>query len=350
MVLMQARLLLFTLILIGCESTKPARPGSRLLDSHQSNLAPRRSPGLPTVTAMKGTEALSPPDDPGKFTFVVFGDHRPAKGEPQPETIKEIFTEINELHPAFAISLGDIIEGKPKSDDPHAMRRVRQQFKDVLALAVTAGVPIFNAPGNHQMDDEEDIPTERMHELYRECVGPTYGAFDHGNSRFVILNTEDVPAAGTTRPPKDEEFSFISPEQLAQLEADLEANRGKAHVFIAMHYPIHGRYEGPPESAWDDRLHPQSRKALVEMFEGFDNIAYVMAAHEHLYFNPQSPEDVTNVPGWNVGDPTVYLVSGGAGAPLNDGKWGFHHYLVFSVDGDEVTVRLVKLEGKGSSS
>jgi hypothetical protein len=183
---------------------------------------------------------------------VVFGDNRPAKGDPQPETIKEIFIEIKELHPAFAMSLGDVIEGKPK--------------------------------------------------------------------------------------------------QIAQLRADLEANRDKAHIFITMHYPIHAKDQGPPDSTWDDRLYPESRKALIEMFKDYDNIAYVRAAHEHLYYNPQSPEDVANVPGWKTGNPIVYLVSGGAGAPLNDGKWGFHNYLVFTVDGANVSAKLVKLESTGSSS
>jgi hypothetical protein len=164
------------------------------------------------------------------------------------------------------------------------------------------------------------------------------------------LNTEDIPAADTPKPPKDEEFSFMNPKQIAQLRADLEANRDKAHIFITMHYPIHAKDQGPPDSAWDDRLHPESRKALIEMFKDYDNIAYVLAAHEHLYYNPQSPEDVANVPGWKTGNPIVYLVSGGAGAPLNDGKWGFHHYLVFTVDGANVSAKLVKLESKGASS
>lgn len=300
---------------------------------------------------MRGTGTLTPPENPDEFTFVVFGDNRPAKGDPQPETIKEIFTEIKALEPAFAMSLGDIIEGKPQAGDPGAIDAMRRQFKDFLALAATAGgVPIFNAPGNHEMDDEQDIPTRRMHDLYHECVGPSYGAFTYGNSRFIVLNTEDIPAADTPKPPNDEEFSYMSPRQIAELKADLDANRDKHHIFITMHYPIHAKDEGPPESRWDDRLYPESREALVELFKDYDNIAYVLAAHGHLYYNPRSPDNVTDVPGWNTGDPIVYLVSGGAGAPLNVGKWGFHHYLIFKVDGTRVSVELVKLEGMGAAS
>lgn len=38
---------------------------------------------------------------------------------------------------------------------------------------------------------------------------------------------------------------------------------------------------------------------------------------------------------------SFYLVSGGAGAPLD--KNGFNHYLVVSVDGNRISVELVKL-------
>ncbi len=306
--------------------------------------------GLPPLTPMMGTGELAPAKDANKFTFVIFGDNRPAEGEPQPETIKEIFTEIKELPPVFAMSLGDVIEGKPKANDPNAIDTIRQQYKDFLALATKAGVPIYNAPGNHEMDDSDDVPTERMHNLYRECVGSTYGAFNYGNSRFIALNTEDVPAADTPKPPPDQEFSYMSPRQIDQLKADLDANRDKKHIFITMHYPIHALDEGPPKSEWDDRLYPESRQALIELFKNYDNIAYVLAAHEHLYYNPQAPDDITNVPSWSSGDPIVYLVSGGAGAPLNDGKWGFHHYLIFEVDGSNVSVKLVKLQSTGASS
>ena len=333
----------------GCGTAPSPQPSSAEPESDGSKSAQTPS-GLPLLTPMKGTGTLVAPRNADKFTFVVFGDNRPAPSEPQPETIKEIFTEIKELKPAFALSLGDVIEGKPSPGDPDAIDKIRKQFKEFLALATIAGAPLFNAPGNHEMDDDKDIPTERMHELYRECVGPTYGAFTYGDSRFIVLNTEDVPAADTPKPPKDEEFSYMSTQQIAELKADLDANRDKKHIFITMHYPIYAKDEGPPESTWDDRLYPASRKALVKLFKNYDNIAYVLAAHGHMYYNPQSPDDVTNVPGWKPGDPIVYLVSGGAGAPLNEGKWGFFHYLVFTVDGDAVSVKLVKLDGKGASS
>ena len=339
---------LLILVIVACSGCEP--PSATTSLEGDSTTARTPPVGLPAAKPIAGTGQLTPAKDPHSFTFVVFGDNRPAVGEPQPETIKEIFRELQELQPAFAISLGDIIEGKPSDRQPATTRQMREQFREFLALAKSAKTPIFNAPGNHEMDDSEDIPTERMHRLYRELVGPTYGAFNFGNSRFLVLNTEDVPPPNTPAPPEGIEFSYLSQKQLTELRNDLEAHRTKTHIFIAMHYPIHAKDEGPPTSDWDDRLAPASREALEAILQDFENIAYVFAAHGHLYYNPQEPDNVATVPSWQPGAATMHLVSGGAGAPLNTGKWGFHHYLVFRVDGQRVTARIVKLSGKGSSS
>jgi hypothetical protein len=340
---------IIALLLAGCSGEKANPTAAKTSKTKPASPAQTEAKGLPAAAPMRGTGELPPNDAGDTFTFVVFGDNRPAKGDPQPDTIKEIFNEINDLKPSFALSLGDVIEGKPQPGDADAITKIRQQMDGFLKLAATANAPIYNAPGNHEMDDDQDIPTQRMHDLYHEIAGPSYGAFNFGASRFILLNTEDVPAADTPPPAKDAEFSYMSPRQIAELKADLDANRDKKHIFICMHYPIHAKDEGPPNSTFDDRLYPESREALLELFKDYDNIAYVMAAHGHLYYNPQSPDNITDVPGWQPGAPINYLVSGGAGAPLNAGKWGFHHYLIFSVDGENVTVELVKLQSTGSS-
>lgn len=300
--------------------------------------------GLPPITPMKGTGELGKPEDPDTFTFVVFGDNRPGPGEPQPETIKEIFAEIAEMNsprPAFALSLGDIIEGKDPQDPTNV---IEKQFADFLALAAKAGLPIFNAPGNHETDDSKDVPSERMEKLYQENVGPLYGAFDFGNSRFICLNTQNIPPAGTKAPEPPLEFSYVSDEQLAELKADLEANKDKAHIFIAMHYPLH------PQSA-EDRLNPVDRKKMLDLLANYKNVSFVLAAHEHIYYNADDPENYSSGPKFTAGDDTIFLVSGGAGAPLyGDDQWHYHHFLIFHVDGEKIQVEIVKLQGSGAKS
>jgi len=288
--------------------------------------------GLPLLTAMKGTGTLAP-SNADRFSFAVFGD---SQGEDKArEIISGIFKSIHDHQPnrpAFAFCLGDIVKGKDPQDPT---KYIRQKFADYLELAKTAGVPVFNAPGNHEMDDAGDIPSERMHKIYRENVAPTHGAFDYGNSRFIAINSEDVPPAGTPPPPEGVEFSYLGEAQLKQIDADLDASRDKKHIFIMMHYPM------KPQRP-QDALNPDSLKKLSRILAKYGNIAYVFASHEHLFYNPQNPDNVKSVSPFKAGDPVRYLVSGGAGAKIyvKEEVGGFHHYLNVTVDGDDISVTI----------
>jgi hypothetical protein len=120
-----------------------------------------------------------------------------------------------------------------------------------------------------------------------------------------------------------------------------------------MHHPIM-----PAKS--ESGLNQANAAALQALFMKYPNVSYVIAAHEHLYFNATgttlAPSDRRDP---SAGGPS-YLVSGGAGAPLEScpGNAGancgsFNHYLVFEVDGDTVKVQVVPVSStnpKQSSS
>jgi Calcineurin-like phosphoesterase len=298
---------------------------------------------FPRLKPLPGTGSLRKTGDPSRFRFVVFGD---AMETPQPTTtIRTIFRNIGEMtpRPAFALSLGDIIQGEPT--EPIDIPKISGNLENFLSVARTGRVPVFNAPGNHELDDVDDIPSTRMLQIYEQVIGPAYGFFDYGDSHFIALNSSEVPPPGTKAPPKpargqmDQEFSYIGSRQIAQLKADLEANRNKAHVFVAMHYPLKALTA-------DDRLYPErTARELVELFGKYPNVSYVLAAHEHLYYNPQDPSNLIEAPSYAAGQPARYLVSGGGGAPIwvKPEKGGFHHYLIFQVDGPSVSVVLKRL-------
>ncbi|MBI3269158.1 MAG: metallophosphoesterase [Planctomycetes bacterium] len=299
---------------------------------------------LPPMTAMNGTGTLVPPKDPKRFAFVVFGD---SQGQEDHPTLRAIFKDMNSEpnpKPTFAISLGDIIKGEPSV--PFDSQALEEHLGYSLLLAKLAKVPVFNAPGNHEMDDVVntttwlEMPSQQMRAAYEKVVGPTYGSFDCGDSHFIIMNTEDIPPPGMQGPEPPMEFSYVGATQLAQLAADLEANKHKTHVFIAMHYPM---------NAYDparDNLFGESRQALVDLFKKYPNISFVLASHEHQFYNPQDPNNVTTVAPFQAGGPTQYLISGGAGASFYSGQpqlWAFHHYLLFEVDGAKVSVTIKRV-------
>ena len=301
------------------------------------------------IKPIPGTGSLGPA--PGStFTFIVAGDNRPAKAKDrQPKTPGKIFAAAVAHKAAFVVWTGDTIYGLDSADP----KIVGHQYQEFFKLAATAGMPVFTAPGNHEMDVKvkdnknlKEIGSAKMEALYRTNMGlakdaPIYGAFSYGNARFVLLNSEEIPPAGVLRSPPAKASAtvnldpgYMSAAQMQWLQQELAANTA-THTFLFMHHPIK-----PKKS--DMGLNKANADALVQLFATHTNISYVFASHEHLYYNPQT-EDASPPSGRTAPAtaPPIYLISGGAGAPLD--KDGFNNYLVFSVNGSSITVQLVKL-------
>ena len=301
---------------------------------------------MPDLAPLPGTGRLSTPANPAQFTFVLAGDNRPAHRTcPQPPTPGKIFAAVKAMNPAAAFVLwtGDTISGK----QPNKPDTMREQYKEFLGIAATAGVPVFNAPGNHEMNDKENCPSKKMRKLYEENMSQTFGAFTYGNSRFIALNSEHIPEdlkcpASTDK--KSEAPGALTAKTLRLLEEDLDANQDKAHIVIFMHHPAEPFKE-------KDGLDSKSVKRLKKLLKKYTNIAYVVSGHEHMYYNSQpGAKGIENPPPPSRTDPMqppYYLVSGGGGAPLKgdeDTPGHFFHYLVFKVNGNTISPTLIKVD------
>jgi hypothetical protein len=138
-----------------------------------------------------------------------------------------------------------------------------------------------------------------------------------------------------------QEFSYIGAEQRAWLKADLDANSDKTHIFIAMHYP---EYPKTGLGGWGlgSQIDQDSFNFMRELLKNRNNVSFVFASHQHLFYNHHDPGNVKTVQPYSSGEPTRFMVSGGAGAWLSasaiDG--GFFHYLKVHVDGDDVSVSI----------
>jgi hypothetical protein len=314
---------------------------------------------MPALSSLPGTGQLDSKASRDCFVFVVAGDNRPAhKKNPPTKTTGQIFeaaqkanhslTACKHSKPALVFWTGDSIYGK----DPNDESTVKSEYEAFLKIATKAGVPVFNAPGNHEMDDKNDVPNAQMQAFYPKYMSEPYGAFNYGNSRFIALNTEEIAPQGTQKSARAITESgatldpgYVSQKQRDLLDADLEANQDKAHIFVFMHHPI------KPYKA-DDGLDKKSADALVAIFAKYKNVSYVIAGHEHMYFNPQSNHGWGDPPNRTdpSTDPPYYLVSGGAGAPLkgitkkHPPKGSYFHYIVFEVNGDKIKTVLVPLK------
>ncbi|MGD0989532.1 MAG: metallophosphoesterase [Candidatus Sulfotelmatobacter sp.] len=324
---------------------------------------------LPTLKPLKGTPDPKSPKDPKKFTFILAGDNRPedamckdaadksGKEKPCPPTaaVVEIFKQIKKQSPTFVLWTGDIISGK----DPDTSI-LETEYKDFLEVAQNGNAAVFNGPGNHEMNTKNNCPDTTTllpaYLKYTDQKAP-YGSFDYGDSHFIALNSdENTPTTsdpcncskftGDDKPP-----GYISAAQLQLLSDDLAANKTKDHIFIFLHRPLDA-YKS------DDQLCSSNVSAMQALFKEYPNVSYVVAGHEHMYYNPQGTTEQAKFyePPPARTDPSsagpFYLVSGGAGAPLKKFEYNgkktksFYHYLIFTVDKSTVTVQLIKTKVK----
>jgi len=275
-------------------------------------------PDAPLKEAPAGAEVL----------FVVSGDNRPtAQGAPMPPVLKTIFSEIGLIRPDFVIWTGDTVYGYCDSRE-----ELEQEYQAFAAAArpIAGTVPLFNAPGNHEIHSQQQgcaAPAEKLcpapcsEDAFRGHFGQLYGSFDYAGAHFIALDT-DVPGAA------DE----ISGEQLEWLKRDLESNKGARAIFVFTHTEF---YSAPQIDASAGASHPgvANRWELQDLFRRYP-VKAVFSGHEHIYYREPGAQH----------DGIDYFVAGGAGAPLyaSPDRGGFSHYVVVRLAGDKVSYDVIE--------
>lgn len=292
------------LLLFAC--TMPVYAVSPLPVTHSKHLYITTKPATP---ADNGYTQLLPPTDPDNFTFTVTGDNRSTGyGYPMPPSLNQICKEIGIVGPAFTLWTGDVIEGFGDSVD-----EANREYDEFLKSAHAMQSPLFNAPGNHEFElDGKLLP------IYKKRMGELYGSFDYGNSHFIVLNSVAVYPDGKTV------AGDIDPEQMEWLTKDLEANQKAANIFVSLHHYVFGPADDNPDL--DSGLKSKEfRDNLHNLFVKY-GVRAVFCGHNHVYWH-------TNKDGID------YIISGGAGAPLDatPEKGGYLHFIAFHVNKNKVT-------------
>lgn len=155
--------------------------------------------GFPGVSAF--SEAAN------DFHFSILGDRT---GRAAPGVYERAWHEVNALHPAFVINVGDTIEG---GDDS----RAEQEWLSLRPL--WGQFELYFTPGNH------DIFSGASRKLYeRQTKRPTSYSFDYQQAHFTVLDN-----SGSGELPES---------QLEFLRKDLEKNKDKSPKFIFFHRPF----------------------------------------------------------------------------------------------------------------
>lgn len=270
---------------------------------------------LPSFCRAGSLPVLPPAPPGGEFSFAVLGDNRGSdSGAPAPEFL-ELLGEINRTDARFVLNTGDLVNGYTGKDQA----QLRRQWEGYMKALGVLKVPMFNSPGNHDINDE----SAGCGDLWKEFMGPTRYSFDFGQARFISLDTSTIG-------------NRLGPDQEKWLAGELES-AGDRKVFIFFHAPLFP-VDGHIGSALDqfsedrDRIHALFAKNRAK-------IGAVFAGHEHLYNHL-------------VRDGVNYYITGGGGAPVYAPRvmGGFFHFIMVSVGKAGVSIRLVKIPAKASTA
>ena len=218
--------------------------------------------------------------------FVVYGDSR--SNPDQHQKVVDAFAAVN---PDLVIATGDLWDGY----DSTRWASIINKNANIAAL----------------LRDNRFLVSRGNHETVGELLGfqPTLVrdgaeryAFTYGNSFFVSMGMD--PAADT-----------------AYLEQQLKSSAAQqaSYRFVFSHYPIYSA--GP---------HGGSGDATIEGLCDKYAVAIYFCGHDHLYERSHQMRGGVAVNKGNdlrVADGSVYVVTGGGGAPLYDtGKIPSTHY------------------------
>jgi hypothetical protein len=214
------------------------------------------------------------------FRFAVIADsHLNPEGTPNTspwrtnrlanDRTKFVVNELNRLQPAFVVHLGDIIHPLPAHP---AYKPAADTAKRIFGQLTR---PLYLLAGNHDIGDKPldwmpaDCITEDSVRLFRETFGDDWGAFDHGDCRFVKINSSLLNS--------DLSFEY---EQKRWLEAELGEAAGR-RIFLFTHYPPYVSCAN--ESSHYDNLDEPGRSWLCNLLVRH-RIEALFAGHVHNFF------------------------------------------------------------------
>lgn len=247
-----------------------------------------------TVTVEPGkseTYKFMPPvPEKTSFTFIVFGDNRDG-----PQILDKIIEETNKKNPVFCIDLGDLVPSGKES-----------QYTAFTAQLEKLNVPVYTIPGNHDVHGEG-------RKFYNQLLGPDYYSFNYGGCRFLML---------------DNSTGGFSAEEYKWLDTDLKENKSK-HFLAFFHMPTYSIY---PRYSGHIMRDKEEAKKFMELAKK-EHFLAVFTGHLHLYASEKR-------------DGTLYVTSGGAGAPLHSTPFqgGFYHYIIVKIDKGSINTEVIQVK------
>ena len=227
---------------------------------HPETKDPRRF-----LTSRQGALQLPLPEEKDAFTFVVFGDRTggPAEGV---AVLDQAVSEVNLLEPDLVMTVGDLIEGY---NEESAWLAQMREFKGIMDKLLC---PWFPVVGNHDIYWRGKGPKPKgEHEAnYELHFGPLWYAFEHKNSWFIALHSDEGDPATGLKAFDKPASQAMSIEQHEWLASVLEKAKGADHVFLFLHHP-----------RWLKRGYGDDWDRVHELLKSAGNVTAVFAGHIH---------------------------------------------------------------------
>ncbi|MDA3842856.1 MAG: metallophosphoesterase [Candidatus Kapabacteria bacterium] len=242
-------------------------------------------------------------DQGESFKFALMGDCRS-----NPETHSICADKIASHNPLFSLYGGDLCMSA-------SYNSWKEEFFTDAELNLSASVPFFNTPGNHE---GLEINTKAFTQAVSPNSGnPDYYSFDCGNIHYLVLNSECSLGRGS------EEYKFI--------KKDLSETSAQFKIAI-FHIPA---YCGGGHGESSDMI-----RITTELLEPAD-VDLVVSGHSHFYQK-------------NFINGIYHIVIAGGGAPLytpKDKDYTLksvkdYHYAIVDSDSTSMTITVYNLEDK----
>ena len=292
-------ILLLALVLAGSScgghkaglSSQP-RTGTAPSTTPLASSAPISTTGPGGIPQHLNTAQLEKVDNSrSDFAFAVLGDNRGST-----TIFDSLIAKVSSDSVLFALDNGDLVDGGTVANYRHFVDQISACTKPFLVSA-----------GNH-----DDISNG----IYAALFGDGYYDFTVGDSLVIVLD--------------DSNERNIDSGQLEWLKSELSRGQAYKYRFIFMHVPLYD-----PRQSGESVGHSLQDLTFAKMLNGlFDqnHVTLILASHIHGYYE-------------GVWGSTPYIISGGAGAPLQgtDPEHFFYHYVRVHVSDQGIEHEVVRI-------
>ena len=168
---------------------------------------------------------------------------------------------VNRLKPDFVVTTGDLVNDPADSAQVAELRRITD--------TLDGGIPMRWAAGNA---DVGNTPTPGSLARYRERFGEDNYSFDHGDSRFIVLNSSVYFDASNV----PDEWKALQDFLTATLKEARAA--GSRHIVILAHHPLFLQH--PDEEDTFAVIPKERRRVILDLLKSHEVSAY-FAGHWH---------------------------------------------------------------------